>query len=60
MSVPREDDADRPDPTSTRRGELRLDNGELVIYDTEESTAWIHTDCCNDLPVVVCGVGDDR
>jgi hypothetical protein len=43
VSVPREDDADRPDPTSARWAELRLDTGELVIYDTEEPTAWIQS-----------------
>jgi hypothetical protein len=43
VSVPHEDDADRPDPTSARWAELRLDTGELVIYDTKEPTAWIQS-----------------
>ncbi len=43
MPAPLEDDADRPDPTSARWAELRLANGETVIYDTEEPTAWIQS-----------------
>lgn len=43
MPAPLEDDADSPEPTSARWAELRLANGETVIYDTEHPTAWIQS-----------------
>jgi len=43
MEAPLEDDADSPEPTNSRWAELRLADGDTVIYDTEQPTAWIQS-----------------
>ncbi|WP_254839457.1 DUF7331 family protein [Natronomonas marina] len=43
MPAPLQDDGDSPETTSTRWAELHLESGEVVIYDTEEPTAWIQS-----------------
>jgi hypothetical protein len=53
LPAPPQNDADGPDTTSTRWADLRLANGETVIYDTEEPTAWIQSTGAVDLEALV-------
>ena len=53
MPAPPRNDTDGPDPTSSRCADLRLPNGETVIYDTEEPTAWIQSRGAVDLEALV-------
>jgi len=52
MPAPLEDDHE-PEPTSDRWAELRLESGELVIYDVEEPTAWIQAEGAVQLSALV-------
>jgi len=53
MAAPPRNESDEPDPTSSRCADLRLPNGETVIYDTEEPTAWIQSRGAVDLEALV-------
>ena len=53
MPAPLEDDRDSPGPTSDRWAELRLESGELVIYDVEEPTSWIQAEGAVSLAALV-------
>ncbi|PSQ32607.1 hypothetical protein BRD11_06675 [Halobacteriales archaeon SW_12_69_24] len=53
MPAPPQEETDGQDPRSARWAELRLANGETVIYDTEEPTAWIQSKGAVDLEALV-------
>ena len=53
MPAPPQEESDGPNPTRARWAELRLADGETVIYDTEEPTAWIQSTGAVDLEALV-------